>query len=165
MGDQLQRRVSRALPRNGARRDRDKAPAPRASSRPPGARRGDLGQQLRTAQGREEALAGERIVEARRIADQHHAADRGGATRYASGPMRHAARSSPRRPPGRRQMAEVLHARREERLQPVAETRGIGERHHQAHVHAGRRDRIEDRVVRRVDEDLAEVGQALEPAT
>ena len=52
--------------------------------------------------------------------------------------------------------------RGKERLEAVAERRAVRERHHDAHVDAAGRDRVEDRVVRRIDEDLADVASVRE---
>ena len=59
-------------------------------------------------------------------------------------------------------MAELPQARREEGVQPAAEGVRMRMRHHQSQVGEPRRDRVEDRVVRRVHEDLAEIPEPLE---
>ena len=52
-------------------------------------------------------------------------------------------------------MRQLAHARREEVLEPMTPRRRVGERDDDAHVDPIGGDRVEDRVVGRVDEDLA----------
>ena len=123
-----------------------------------------VGEELGRTQGGEKPLAGERIVEARRVARQEHAAHSRLAHAIGERPHGHepSRRLHAREP--RRQVAELLESRAEEGLEPLAPGRGVAERHHEAQIDQSRRHRVQDRVVGGVDVDLAALPRSLDAA-
>ncbi len=121
-------------------------------------------QQLGGAQRGVEPLAGERIVEARRVPREQHAAHARLSHSIRQRPHRH------HRPLGlhagqpRRHVAELPQPRLHEGLESGAVRLRVRQRHHQAHVDDARRDRVQDGVVGRVHVDLAAVVQPLDAA-
>ncbi len=116
-----------------------------------------LGGELGAPQRAEHPLARERIVEARGVADEQHAT-----VPRRRHPVRERAQGLDRchalgAGHASREVGELLDAGREERIQSPAPRSRVRQGNDEAHVDALGGHRVQDRVVGRVDEDLADV--------